>query len=312
MTVFIAIDLGGTQMRVAAFGGKGFTPIHIERIPSQSPGASPQERLIQLITKVAPKGEQISAIGVAAPGPINPQKGIILTAPNIPGLVNFPLVADLQQKLNVPVFLDNDANLAALGEWQAGAGQGHNHLVYLTISTGIGGGIISAGHRLHGAQGFATEMGHITVLPDGPMCGCGHRGHLEAIASGTSIARWVKQEIAQGVPSALIGKSEISAKTVAEAARQGDPLSQAAYARAGYYLGQALADFLHIFNPSIVIFGGGVSRSGELLLNPVRKSLHQHILSEQYIKNLTITTAALGDDAGIIGALLLARQSTYV
>ncbi len=312
MSVFIAVDLGGTRMRAAAFGGESLTPILVERISSQGSDTPPQERLAQLILRVCPPGEQIAAVGVAAPGPIDPQKGIILTAPNIPGLVNFPLAESLQQQIGAPVYLENDANLAAMGEWKAGAGQGHNHLIYLTVSTGIGGGIISNGNILHGVHGFATEMGHTTVLPDGPLCGCGHRGHLEALSSGPAIARWVNDEIAHGVNSSLAQTSEISAKTVADAALQGDALALAAYNRAGHYLGQAVADFLHIFNPSIVIFGGGVSRSGELLLAPMRASLQEHILSPQYIENLTITTAALGDDAGMIGALLLARQTTQI
>ncbi len=305
----IAVDIGGTRMRAAAFSAQGYEPIQIQRVPSQGAGASTQERLVQLIQSVCPSGEAIAAIGVAAPGPVDPQSGVIFTAPNLPALRNFPLVEYLHSKLHTPVFLDNDAGLAALGEWKAGAGQGHNDLIYLTISTGIGGGIICNGQLLHGARGMAAELGHVLVWPDGPVCGCGQRGHIEAIASGTHIACWVKNEIANGAASSLQNADEVSAKSIAEAARAGDDLSQRAYQRAGFYLGIALANFVHIFNPSMIIFGGGVSQSSDLLIEPAKESLAKHVIAPGYLDKLSLTTAALGDDAGIIGALILAREA---
>ncbi|MBU0512009.1 MAG: ROK family protein, partial [Chloroflexi bacterium] len=190
-----------------------------------------------------------------------------------------------------------------------GAGQGHDHLIYLTISTGIGSGVIMDGHLLTGSRGMAAELGHTSVLPDGPLCGCGQRGHLEAISSGTAIARWVQAELDNGVPSTLAKVQPVTAQAVAEAARQGDKLALAAFERAGTYLGRALADFLHIFNPSIVIFGGGVSKSVDLFIEHLREAMEKHVISPGYIENLTITTAALGDDSGLMGALALARET---
>ena len=310
MSTHIAIDIGGTQMRAAAFPPEGYQPIQVQRIPTQTSGASPQERLVQLIKTVCPPNEDIASIGVAAPGPLNPKTGVIYTSPNIAAFRDFPIVGYLQEKFHVPVFLDNDANLAAVGEWQIGAGQGHDHLIYLTISTGIGSGIISDGHLLQGEQGMAAELGHVTVMPDGPLCGCGHPGHLEAIASGTNIARWIKEQLNQGAESSLQNTKKITAKTIAKAANHGDQLAGAAFEQAGSYIGLALASFLHIFNPSMVIFGGGVSKSGHLLLDPVKRAVKKHVINPKYTDNLTITTADLGDDAGMIGALILARTAT--
>ncbi|MEA3351553.1 MAG: ROK family protein [Chloroflexota bacterium] len=333
MSIYIAIDIGGTRMRAAAFPSDGFDPLRIKlpsqgsdcsdevfhrradgtryrikKIPSQKSGTTPQERLIELIDSVAPESESITAIGVAAPGPLDPQAGVVFTAPNIPAFKNFPIVDYLGKHFQVPISLDNDANLAAVGEWKAGAGKGYNNLIYLTISTGIGGGIITDGKLLHGASGIAAELGHVTILPDGPVCGCGHRGHIEAIASGTGIARWVQKEISQGAQSSLSKTKDISAKNIAAAAKQGDKLAKAAFERAGYFLGLTLTNLLHIFNPSIVIFGGGVSQSGELLLDPVKRCIQKNVFTPKYLENLTITTASLGDDAGLIGALILARN----
>jgi len=309
MSIYIAIDIGGTQMRAAVFPQEGYEPITVQRVPTQHPGASPQERLVQLIETVCPPGKNISSIGVAAPGPLNPNTGVIYTAPNIAAFRDFPIVDYLQEKFNIPVVLGNDANLAAVGEWQVGAGQGHDHLIYLTISTGIGSGIISDGQLLQGENGVAGELGHVTVIPDGPICGCGHRGHLEAVASGINIARWTKEELAKGTESSLKNAKKITAKTIAKAAKKGDKLACMAFDRAGNFIGLTLASFLHILNPSIVIFGGGVSRSGDLLLNPIKKSVVTHVMNPKYADNLIITTASLGDDAGIIGALIMARTA---
>jgi glucokinase len=204
--------------------------------------------------------------------------------------------------------LGNDANLAALGEWKYGAGKGHHHLIYLTISTGIGGGVIINDQLLLGSVGLAGEMGHITVLLDGPLCGCGQRGHLEAVASGTAIVRWVEDELFQGAVSILPADQPISGAMITQSARKGDRLAIAALARAGSFIGQALANFVHIFNPSIIVFGGGVSQAGRFLLDPIRKTLEEQCLIPEYYNKLILTPSALGDEAGLMGALALARD----
>jgi len=302
----VAVDIGGTHLRTALFSPNKVEPLAIQRSSTHVQGEVVFERLCSAIALVWGK-DPVVAISVASAGPLDPEAGMILSAPNIPGWENFPLANQLSSHFKVPVFLGNDANLAALGEWRYGAGQGHDNILYLTISTGIGGGIINKGQLLLGHRGLAAELGHVTVLPDGPICSCGQKGHLEAISSGPSIARYVSEKIAEGTSSILSNKTTISARDIANAARNGDNLSQEAFARAGEYLGFALADFLHIFNPSIVILGGGVSQSGELLIKPARAALEDRVMNSNYTKDLCITQANLGDDAGLIGALVQAQ-----
>jgi glucokinase len=305
-------DIGGTQIRVAVYPANGeLSPIAQKRIPTTGIETTPLERLAGLINELWPPETEVLAIGVGAPGFIDSAKGIVYEAPNIPGWVDLHLKSFLQARFNVPIFVGNDANLAAMGEWRYGAGVGHHDLLFLTISTGIGGGVILNDQLLLGSRGLAVEAGHVTVLPDGPLCGCGQRGHLEAISSGTAIARYVADQLAAGSQSTLLSGPHPNAREISLAAEHGDPLARAALNRAGTYLGYALADFLHLFNPSIVIFGGGVSRSGSLLLDPVRAAFPQRLMSPEYARNLVITTAALGDDAGLVGALTLAQTGLF-
>ncbi|MBE3118557.1 MAG: ROK family protein [Candidatus Atribacteria bacterium] len=306
MSVIVAIDIGGTQLRVAVYPRNGTTPITKQRTASRGMEDGVFERLTALIDTVWPKGP-VDAISVAAPGPLNPYTGIITSTPNIPAWTNYPLAELLSKHYQVPAYLGNDANLAALGEWKYGAGQGHHDVLYLTLSTGIGGGVISSDMLIEGCSGMATELGHVTVLPGGPVCSCGVPGHLEAVASGPAIARYVSEQIADGRSSILRSRTELSARDVAEAAKQGDELAKEAFVRAGGFIGQAVAEFLHIFNPSIVIFGGGVSQSGRLILDPIEESMKRYIMDKSYLDGLQIATAKLGDDAGLLGALAQAH-----
>jgi glucokinase len=180
-------------------------------------------------------------------------------------------------------------------------------VLYLTISTGIGGGVVSSDKLIEGSRGMATELGHVTVLPGGPVCSCGVSGHLEAVASGPAIAKYINEQVACGRHSILRSTPEISAREVAEAAKQGDEMAKEAFVRAGGFIGQAVAEFLHIFNPSIVIFGGGVSRSGRLILDPIEESMKHYVMDKSYLDGLQIATAQLGDDAGLLGALAQAH-----
>jgi glucokinase len=309
MGIIIAVDIGGTQIRVATFHRDSTKPVQVRRAATRAPEGTPFERLCNEIAAIWPKDEEVEAIVVATPGPLDPERGIVFSAPNIPGWENFPLRDELYKRFGVTTMIENDANVAALGEWYFGAGKGHHHVLYITISTGIGAGVISRDHLLQGARGLATEVGHVTVAPDGPMCNCGQQGHLEAVAAGPAIARWVTEKIARGASSSLEGRKVITAQDVAAAAAQGDELALQALARAGHFLGQALADLLHLFNPSIVIFGGGVSFSGAPLFDPLNEALREHIMDESYLQDLRITNAELGDDAGLLGGLTLALIS---
>ena len=309
MNTFIGVDVGGTQIRVAVFPEKGTVPLRQEKISTRDVDESELDRLISLITSLWPADGKVLGIGVAAPGPLDSKAGIIFSAPNIPAWVDLPLRQVLKDRFCVPVALGNDANLAALGEWKYGAGQGHHNLLYMTISTGIGGGVISDDRLLLGEHGLATELGHVTILPDGPMCSCGQRGHVEAICSGTGIANYVVDEIQKGTPTRLPAQPRPTSKEIAQAARDGDPLAMAAMNRAASFLGLALANYLQIFNPSIIILGGGVTRSGDVFFTPMKAAMHKYIMDPAYFKDLTITTAALGDNAGLLGALALAQET---
>lgn len=307
MKITLAIDVGGTHMRAAVFSKNREKPIRQERIKTYADGKTSLDRLIQLIHDVTRDDETIDAIGIAVPGPLDPKTGVILAAPNLPEWSGIAVGEIIQNEIGAPTFLGNDANLAALGEWQFGAGRGHHHLLYLTISTGFGGGVISDDHLLVGYHGLAAELGHVTILPDGPMCGCGQRGHLEALASGTGIANYFAEQLARGRKSILSGKPD--AKAISQAAKEGDQLAQETFERAAYFIGLGISNYLMIFNPSIVILGGGVSQTGDLILKPIRKVVNETVLSKHYLEGLEITLAKLGDDAGLYGALVYARSS---
>ncbi len=307
MDVIVTADIGGTHIRVAVFPRQGSKPLRQKRITTRGKEAA-EVRLTNLIGELKQPDDHILAIAAAAPGPTDAKMGLVLEAPNIPGWKNLPLTRIISERFSVPVYLGNDANLAALGEWRFGAGRGHHDLVYLTISTGIGGGVICDDQLLLGQRGLAAELGHITIDPQGPMCGCGHRGHLEAFSSGTGIARYVAGQLAAGRTSSLSSLPTPSARDISVAADAGDPLAVEALERAGHYLGIGIANYLHIFNPSIVILGGGVSSSGAHFFLPMRQSLKEYIFAPGYLDNLTVTIAALGDDVGLLGALALAQS----
>jgi glucokinase len=305
---YIAIDVGGTQIRVALFPEKGIIPLRQDRIPTRCAGETAENRIMDLIDKIGSDQHEVIAIGIAAPGPLDYKQGVIISAPNIPGWVDLPLRQLINDRFKVPVVLGNDANLAAYGEWIYGSGEGYHNLVYLTISTGIGGGVIIDDQLLLGERGLAAELGHTTILADGPMCTCGQPGHLEAISSGTAIAKYVIDRLHEGIPSSLALDPQPTSKDIAVAALAGDALSREAYNRAGKYLGLALANYLHIFNPAIIICGGGVSQTGDLIFEPAREALKKNVLDSSYLQDLTLTTAALGDDSGLMGALAMARS----
>lgn len=304
----MAIDIGGTHIRAAAYESDNITPLTHQRTRSRATEPGTFDRLVKLIEAAWPKDRSIQAIGMASPGPLDPKTGIVLATPNIPEWVNFPVTEKLSEHFGIPAYLDNDANLAALGEWKFGAGRGHHDVLYLTISTGIGGGVIIDDRVLHGYHGLAAELGHVVVLAGGPTCSCGFKGHLEALAAGPAIVRYVREQLEAGTQSELSGDGNLNAYEVAEAAKRGDVLAKSAYERAGEYLGIGVASFLHAFDPSIVILGGGVSRSGPLLFEPFETSLRSHVFNSHYLENLIITTAALDDDAGLLGALALAQM----
>jgi len=304
MHTILAVDIGGTQIRVASFRRGKVDPTKVIKIPTKGPEPV-IDRISEAIRECWPQSDQVERIVIALPGPVDPYHGVIYNAPNIPEWRNFPIKAEIEKRFGVETRIGNDANLAALGEWKYGAGQGFQDLIYITVSTGIGGGIISNGRLVIGSRGLASEIGHVTVDPNGPLCGCGKRGHLEAIASGTGITNFVKEQLSLGVDSSLSASDDLNAKIIADAAIAGDRLASHAIERSGNALGNAIASFAHLFNPKIIIIGGGVSLIGDPLFGAIHRSLNRSIMDAIYIKDLTITRASLGDNAGLMGAVVL-------
>jgi glucokinase len=314
MSSILAVDFGGTNIRVARFDN-GQPPaqaqIKTPTIAEEGPEAVLQ-RLKDSIAQLLPESTSDLRIGIGAPGPLDPYRGVVFSAPNLPGWTEIPLQQIIEDEFDTPVFLGNDANLAALGEWKFGAGRGARNLVYLTISTGIGGGVIVDSRLLLGAHGLAAELGHLTIDPHGPICGCGQVGHIEAIAAGPAIARRAIAALEDGARStlreALEEDGNLQAAQVGEAALAGDDLAIRIVLDTGEILGAYLADLAHVFNPEIFVLGGGVSQIGPLLLDSIDKSMREHVMNPAYLDGLKISPAELGDDAGLVGALVLASQ----
>jgi glucokinase len=313
MHTIIAVDIGGTQMRAASYAPDKLKPIKLKKIATLASEPGGLERLTRVIEDVWPNADSVDAIGLGSPGPLDPHTGYLLAPPNNPEWHNFPLAPNVSKRFGVNAYLDNDANLAGLAEYRYGAGKGHHDVLYITVSTGIGAGVIIEDRLLQGFHGLAAELGHVIIDPNGPPCSCGHNGHLEAFSSGPAIVRYVLGELEAGSRSVLHrpgkGKRDgnLNARDVAEAAQKGDALAIKAYQRAGEYLGIGVASFLHAFDPSIVIFGGGVSQVGNLLFDSFHVSLKKHVFHPRYLEGLVITKAELGDDAGLLGARALAE-----
>jgi glucokinase len=236
----------------------------------------------------------------------------LLTSPNLLAWYNTPIKAILEKELRLPVFVSNDATLAALGEYKFGAGVGCHDLIYITVSTGIGGGVIVGGKLLLGTRGFAAEVGHMTIDINGPRCNCGNVGCLEMLASGTAIARMAVERLSRGEKSTIAelvagDLSKVTAEVVEKAARNGDSVAKDVMNTAGTNLGVGVVNLIHIFNPELIIIGGGVSKAGDLIFEPVRRVIAQRVMRDISVR---ITTPALGDNPGLLGAVALVLENT--
>jgi glucokinase len=306
------VDIGGTKIALALAAPDGRIisaarfPTRVEEGPHRilDAAASEIERML------GGTGGCLTAVGIGCGGPLDRRRGLVLSPPNLPGWDEFPVVALLEERLGVPALLDNDANAAALGEHRYGAGRGLKHLVYITISTGIGGGVIVRGELVHGVHDGAGEVGHMTVLPEGPACGCGARGCLEALCSGTSIARRARERLAAGAPSSLssLARGEITAQAVAEAARGGDVLASAVWDETIHYLSVGVGNLFNVLAPEAVIIGGGVSTAGAQLFEPLRERVRGRVRMLPPEK-INILQASLGGDSGIHGAVILGQEA---
>lgn len=309
----VGVDLGGTQLKVAlvdpvgSICAKTAAPTDVEAGPEAV--IADLVRLCDLLLHAAdlPRAA-LAAVGVASPGPLDLRAGRIVKAANLPGWVQVPLRDRVAEAFGLPVVLENDGNAAAYGEFCAGAGQGHDHLVALTLGTGVGAGVIVAGKVLHGHFDNAAELGHTIVEPQGLPCPCGQRGCLEQYASAAAVARRVRAALENGAASAAlhgVPPSDVDARRVAEAARRNDPLCVNVWEEACRYLAIACINIQHAFNPSLVLLGGGMSAAGPLLRDRVCHHMAQ--LRWRLHDDLPrVALAQLGNDAGVIGAAALA------
>ena len=304
----IAVDLGGTQIRTARYDHKLKLLQRENTLTLADEGLRPTlARIRDYIHKVMPANkDDVLGIGISSPGPLNPISGVIIAPPNLPGWRGVPLAEIVRAEFGLPVYIGNDANAAALAEASSGAAQGCRHVVYITISTGIGGGVICDGRLLLGREGLGAEVGHIPL-----MAAPGRVSSLELEAAGPAIARQVKQRIQGGETSLVTELAQgdlcrIEAKTVSQAAAQGDRVASEQIAYAGRMLGLGIVTMLHLFNPQMVVLGGGVAKSGDLLFRPMRQAIDDHVLDEAYTAQLEIEAAALGDDVALVGAAALA------
>jgi glucokinase len=237
-------------------------------------------------------------------------EGVVVSPPNLPGWKEVPLRDLLEKRLEIPTFLENDANAAALGEHCFGAGRGSKQMIYITVSTGIGGGFILDGKLYHGADGVAAEIGHMTILPHGPHCGCGNQGCLEALASGTAIAREGRALLLRGLPTRIAELANqdpkaVSAKLVAEAAQLGDPRAEEIIHKAMDYLGIGVANLVNLLNPELVVIGGSLTKLGETLFDPVRHAINRRTFPIA-AGRVQVVPAELGGRAGVCGAAAVA------
>ncbi|WP_210530422.1 ROK family protein [Rubellimicrobium arenae] len=303
----IGIDLGGTQVRVALVEGGRLLARAAEPTDVAGGPRAVLSQFRRLMEKVLPPAgwSGIDGIGICSPGPLDSETGTILGIPTLPGWEGLPMRDILAQETGRPVVLENDGIAAAHGEWRHGAGQGLRHLVYVTVSTGIGGGVVLDGRLLHGRRGMVAHVGHLPLSLDGPRCACGGIGCFEAFASGTALARAATLAVASHPDSALarLGTERITARHVVEAARQDDALAQSLLTEEARYLGTGFTALLHLYSPDAIIMGGGVSQGYDLLEPDIRRTVQERALPA--FREVSILRAALGEDSGLIGAASL-------
>jgi glucokinase len=315
-----AIDIGGTHLRTAVVVegrviGRRHGPSGADEGALQVVDRAVASLEGSIAEHVAGGGQRPTAVGVSAPGPLDPGAGVLLDPPNLhPSFRDFALAGALAEKLGVPVFVDRDTQVAALGEGRHGAAIGLDDFVYLTVSTGIGGAVVSDGRLLRGARGLAGELGHLQVDLDGPVCGCGARGHLEAMSSGTGISRMAMEALAGGRASALAAVAErvapgpLSAAEVAAAEDAGDELAAEVMGLARRAFAAAMISVVNVFAPRRVVVGGGVAMGqGDRLLGPAREAVARYAFRE-HAAQVEIVPAALGDDVSLLGAAVLVEE----
>lgn len=305
----IGVDLGGTKISTAISTIEGNILANVVLPTKAEEGeAAVLGRIVQSIDEVivgsSTSIDEIEAIGIGSPGPLDAKKGIIITTPNLP-FKNYNLVQPLKEKYNIPVYLDNDANAAAIGEYMFGAGKGKNSIVYFTVSTGVGGGAVLDGKVYRGHTSNALEIGHTTVDPNGPRCNCGNLGCLEAMSSGTAIAKKGKEAVSTNVETSLKKHDTVTSYEVFKEAEAGDEVAKDIIDNALTYLGIGVANAIATFDPEMIIIGGGVSKAGDIVFDTVKKVINKRCFKSM-AESCEIVSAGLGSDAGVVGAVALA------
>jgi glucokinase len=315
--MYIGIDFGGTNIKAIGISSEGArlceknVPANAEKGPEHI-----IEKIISLINDVVDDcpvpGKQFSAVGVAAAGIVDMERGICRFLPNLTGWVNIHLVEKLLQKIDLQTFLINDVRAMTLAEWSHGAGVGVKNLICIAVGTGIGGGIILDGKLYFGSEGLACEIGHQTIEPDGPRCTCGSHGCLEALASGANIAFQAIRIVKQGATTIIRDLADndlnrITPMVVAEAARRGDQMAREIWEREAYYLGLGLANLVVIFNPEMIILGGGIAEAADLFMDGIHKTLKDRVRLGHDLKRIKIVRSKLKNLSGAIGAAAWAQ-----
>jgi glucokinase len=313
MTLACGIDVGGTKIAGGVVDEAG-TILEEHRVESPATDVHAIEEAIEKLVTELRTRHDIAAVGVGAAGYIDRNRSVVLFAPNL-AWRDLDLKADLERQLDLPVVVENDANAAAWGEFQFGAGHDVDDLLLVTVGTGVGGGVVLDGSLYRGAFGVGAEIGHMRVVPDGIRCGCGNRGCFEMYASGTALVREARAAAAAGslLAADLIERAGgdaagITGPLITEAARDGDTFALEQLAEIGRWLGEGIASLTAVLDPAVVVIGGGVSAADELLLDPVRHAFAAQLTGRGHRPMLEIRKAMLGNRAGLIGAADLTRH----
>lgn len=308
------IDLGATKILSVVISQRGKLLAEGLRPTGgvEGPDAVIANMIASLRQALADAGKtRLVAIGIDAPGPVDYARGIITSPPNLPGWHDVPLASIIAKEFGVPCVLENDANAAALAEHRWGSGRGSRHMLFLTVSSGVGGGIVIDGNLYRGASGAAGEVGHMTINAHGARCHCGRRGCLEMYASGIAIARLARRVVARRPDSPLAqlaAKQPLTARLVHQAADQGDESARELIAAAGHALGTGLASLINVFNPQVIVLDGSLTKMGDLYLGPARETAQQESFAQSW-SDVRIVVGELGDRSAALGAAAVALEA---
>ena len=307
----IGIDLGGTKIQGALLAEDG-TILARARELTGNPQSEDEvlTNLYHIIGKLLPADEPV-VLGVGCAGPVDFAEQVVISSPNLPFQRNYPLQKVLQDQFHLSTWIENDVKVGAIGEWQLGAGQGLRDFFFIALGTGIAGAMISGGHLVRGSGYAAGEIGHLTLAPFGPRCGCGKHGCYEALAGGPAIGRYVRYALERGRDSELssLPPKQIEPIQIAAAARHGDRLAMEAFTMSAYYTGLALSYVTALLNPGTIIIGGGLAEALDLMQLTIQETLEMNAFAPA-LKDLRLVPARLGNQAGMIGAAMLAFQQS--